>query len=106
MVVAPESMSISSSPLPAASLTPRTTDQPPPGPSPLSIRADHCKGCEICIGACPHGVLALDPSIVNPLGYHPVRLTDAARCTSCAICARVCPDAVFTVFAPAKAASR
>ena len=93
-----------SSPLPAASLTPRTSDQPPPGP--LAIRADHCKGCEICIGACPHGVLALDATVVNPLGYHPVRLVDAAGCTSCAICARVCPDAVFTVYAPAKGVAR
>ncbi len=91
-------------PLPAASLTPRTSDQPPPGP--LAIRADHCKGCEICVTACPHGVLALDAATVNPLGYHPVRLVDAAGCTSCAICARVCPDAVFTVFAPAKGAAR
>jgi 2-oxoglutarate ferredoxin oxidoreductase subunit delta len=49
-------------------------------------------------------VLALDVGVVNPLGYHPVRLTDAAGCTSCALCARVCPDAVFTVFAPRKEA--
>lgn len=70
--------------------------------TPLAIAGDKCKGCELCIGACPHGVLALDVGIVNPLGYHPVRLTDAASCTSCALCARVCPDAVFTVFAPRK----
>jgi 2-oxoglutarate ferredoxin oxidoreductase subunit delta len=70
--------------------------------TPLAIASDKCKGCELCIGACPHGVLALDVGVVNPLGYHPVRLTDAAGCTSCALCARVCPDAVFTVFAPRK----
>jgi 2-oxoglutarate ferredoxin oxidoreductase subunit delta len=51
-------------------------------------------------------VLALDTTTVNPLGYHPVRLTDAAGCTSCAICARVCPDVVFTVLAWPKGASR
>jgi len=67
--------------------------------SPLAIAEERCKGCEICISACPHHVLELDRSLVNRLGYHPVRLTDAAACTSCAICARVCPDAVFAVYA-------
>jgi 2-oxoglutarate ferredoxin oxidoreductase subunit delta len=67
--------------------------------SPLRIASERCKGCELCVAACPPGVLALDPTIVNPLGYHPVRLIDAAACTSCARCAKVCPDAVFTVYA-------
>ena len=78
-----------------------------PGPlawSPLEIAADRCKGCELCIGACPQHVLALDSGVVNPLGYHPVELVDAAGCTSCALCARVCPDAIFTVLAPRKEA--
>ncbi len=72
--------------------------------TPLAIAADRCKGCELCITACPHHVLELDETIVNALGYHPVRLTDPVGCTSCVLCARVCPDAVFTVFAPPKAA--
>ena len=53
--------------------------------SPLRIATDRCKGCELCVDACPTGVLALDTSVVNALGYHPVRLTDAAACTSCAL---------------------
>ena len=36
-------------------------------------------------------VLELDASVVNRLGYHPVRLTDAGACTSCVLCARICP---------------
>lgn len=74
--------------------------QGPPAWLPLQIAADRCKGCELCIAACPQHVLALDEGIVNPLGYHPIRLTDPAGCTSCALCLRVCPDSVFTVFAP------
>lgn len=70
--------------------------------TPLRVDQSRCKGCELCVTACPHGVLALEPAYVNPLGYHPVRLTDAAGCTSCAICVRVCPDAVFTVYARPK----
>jgi len=69
---------------------------------PLDIREDHCKGCGLCIDVCPKHCLALDTTVVDRLGYHPVRLTDAAACTSCALCARVCPDAVFTVYARPK----
>jgi 2-oxoglutarate ferredoxin oxidoreductase subunit delta len=71
---------------------------------PLDIASDRCKGCELCITACPHHVLALDERVVNHLGYHPVRLTDPAGCTSCVLCARVCPDVVFTIYAPRKVA--
>ena len=78
----------------------------PPSPlpsfSPLDIAADRCKGCGLCVDVCPKHVLALDPVVVNPLGYHPVRLTDAATCTSCALCARICPDAIFAVYARPK----
>lgn len=71
---------------------------------PLDIAVDRCKGCGLCVTACPKGVLELDVSIVNALGYHPIRLTDAAACTSCVLCARVCPDAVFAVYARPKGA--
>lgn len=66
---------------------------------PLDIAVDRCKGCSLCVAACPKGILELDLAIVNELGYHPVRLTDAGACTSCALCARVCPDTVFAVYA-------
>lgn len=71
--------------------------RPPLPTTPLAIAEARCKGCEICVDACPKGVLALDRDRVNVLGYHPVRLLEASGCTSCAFCARVCPDAVFTV---------
>jgi len=71
---------------------------------PLEIRSERCKGCSLCVEACPKHVLALDEDVVNGLGYHPVRLLDAAGCTSCAFCARVCPEASFTVLAPGRVA--
>ena len=66
---------------------------------PLDIAVDRCKGCGLCVEVCPKGILELDGSTVNELGYHPIRLTHAAACTSCALCARVCPDTVFAVYA-------
>jgi 2-oxoglutarate ferredoxin oxidoreductase subunit delta len=89
----------------APELTPPPALEPRAGTgSPLAIAEERCKGCELCITACPHDVLELDREVVNRLGYHPVRLTDEAGCTSCAICAKVCPDAVFTVYARPKEA--
>lgn len=73
---------------------------------PIDIATDRCKGCGLCIDVCPKHVLELDESVVNALGYHPARLTDAAGCTSCAICARICPDTVFTIYAPQKGAAK
>ena len=73
---------------------------------PIAITADRCKGCGLCVDECPKHVLELDESIVNVLGYHPARLTDAAGCTSCAICAQICPDTVFTIYAPREGSAR
>ena len=72
---------------------------------PLDVAADRCKGCGLCVSVCPKHVLTLDESVVNALGYHPVRLIVAAACTSCALCARVCPDLVFSVYARPKVAA-
>jgi 2-oxoglutarate ferredoxin oxidoreductase subunit delta len=57
---------------------------------------DTCKGCELCIEACPQESLALSPGI-NKQGYHyAVLIKD--NCTGCVNCALVCPDAVITVY--------
>ncbi len=62
------------------------------------IKRERCKGCQLCVHACPQHVLVLSDSF-NSKGYRPVRLHEqSASCTGCAICAAVCPDVVFTVF--------
>lgn len=64
----------------------------------VQIDTDRCKGCELCVHACPQHVLHLS-STYNTRGYRPVTLDEATgSCTGCAICALVCPDMVFTVF--------
>ncbi|MBU0511921.1 MAG: 4Fe-4S dicluster domain-containing protein [Chloroflexi bacterium] len=57
----------------------------------------YCKGCELCVAACPQDVLALDMKRLTPKGYHPAYL-EADGCTGCGICAVVCPDAAITVY--------
>ncbi len=62
------------------------------------VRSDRCKGCLLCVAACPQHVLQPSPDR-NSRGYHPVLLVEnGAHCTGCAVCALVCPDVVFTVF--------
>jgi 2-oxoglutarate ferredoxin oxidoreductase subunit delta len=55
-----------------------------------------CKGCELCIEACPQESLQLSPNI-NAQGYHYAVLVKD-NCTGCINCALVCPDAVITVY--------
>ncbi|MSO38298.1 MAG: 4Fe-4S dicluster domain-containing protein [Acidimicrobiia bacterium] len=59
------------------------------------IDTEICKGCELCIEACPPRVLTMS-SVVNRLGYQYPELQDG--CTGCAACQLFCPDFVFEVF--------
>ena len=57
----------------------------------------YCKGCELCVGACPQGSLGLSAKTINAKGYHPAVLLND-HCTGCAVCAVVCPEAAITVY--------
>ncbi len=59
------------------------------------ITTERCKGCDLCIPACPPRVLEMSPA-TNALGFHFPLLHDG--CTGCAACADVCPDFVFEVW--------
>jgi len=64
----------------------------------IFIDPERCKGCELCIPACPPGVISV-AEFRNTLGYRPAVLVDPVhRCTGCALCAVVCPDAAITVY--------
>lgn len=63
----------------------------------IEVNEMHCKGCELCISACPQHVIALDMEHLTPKGYHPAHLI-AEGCTGCVICAVICPDAAITVY--------
>lgn len=62
------------------------------------IDVNRCKGCNLCVDACPQHVLALSKNRFNAKGYRPVELVKADGCTGCAVCAIICPDVVFTVY--------
>ena len=56
----------------------------------LTLETEECKGCGMCIAACPPKVLALSPSL-NRYGYHPVKYLGEG-CTGCGICFFACPE--------------
>ncbi len=64
----------------------------------------YCKGCEMCVAACPQEVLALAADRITAKGYHPAELI-ADGCTGCGICAVVCPDAAITIYREAARAA-
>ena len=56
----------------------------------VDLDPDECKGCGLCVEACPPDVLVLSERL-NPYGYHPATYLGSG-CTGCGICFYVCPE--------------
>lgn len=63
----------------------------------VTFSEDLCKGCGLCVTACPKGIVKLAETRLNVKGHHPAEITDGASCIACAFCATMCPDCVITV---------
>ena len=61
----------------------------------VAIAVERCKGCELCIPACPPGVLSMSEQH-NGLGVPYPELRPG--CTGCSACLLVCPDFCFEVY--------
>ncbi|HZY95054.1 MAG TPA: 4Fe-4S dicluster domain-containing protein [Candidatus Bathyarchaeia archaeon] len=60
----------------------------------VNIFSELCKGCELCIYACPTGNISLSDGL-NRKGYHPVTFSYHGKrgpCSACGLCYWVCPD--------------
>ena len=61
------------------------------------ISVEHCKGCGLCVIACPKDVLVLQKGF-NSAGYHPAAYTGSG-CNGCGYCFYACPEpAAVTVY--------
>jgi 2-oxoglutarate ferredoxin oxidoreductase subunit delta len=63
----------------------------------VTFDKDKCKGCELCIFACPKKILRLSNDMINARGHYPAEITDQDKCIACGFCATMCPDCIITV---------
>jgi len=64
----------------------------------IVVDEERCKGCSLCVSACPLRLVGLSDS-VNHKGYNYAEQHDPQlNCNSCAACATVCPDGCITVY--------
>lgn len=63
----------------------------------VTFETDLCKGCGLCVVACPKKIIALAEEEINAKGYHPAVCTDQNACIGCAFCAMMCPDCIIKV---------
>jgi 2-oxoglutarate ferredoxin oxidoreductase subunit delta len=60
------------------------------------IDEEMCKGCGLCISACPRHAMGL-ASHINTRGFHPAAPLCIEKCNACAQCAIMCPDSCITI---------
>ena len=63
----------------------------------VTFNIELCKGCGLCVGACPKKIVKLDSEKINAKGYHPATVTESEKCIGCAFCATMCPDCIIKV---------
>jgi len=63
----------------------------------ITVDVEKCKGCSICVVACPFNVIELAKE-VNGKGYNYAQMAKPEECTGCQSCAMVCPDSILEVY--------
>ena len=65
----------------------------------IEIDAERCKGCYLCITACPHDLIEKSDQL-NRAGCYPACPKELAqcKCTACGLCWQMCPDCAIEVF--------
>ena len=61
----------------------------------IKIDKNRCKGCYLCITACPKTLIKL-ASDINIKGVKPA-VFKGGKCTGCGFCACICPDGAIKV---------
>lgn len=61
------------------------------------IDRELCKGCFLCIRACPLKILEPDGE-PNASGSYPSKVVQPEKCIACGNCFEVCPDVCIEIY--------
>ena len=64
----------------------------------VTVNKERCKGCNLCVVACPTDTLSLQQLEVHDRGYHFAYMSNPDACIGCCSCALVCPYACIEVY--------
>ena len=70
-----------------------------PENTPVWVNTDRCKACDICVDACPAGVLSMKPEPSSTLGAM-ISIVAPESCIGCNECELTCPD--FAIYVAEK----
>ena len=72
----------------------------------IELDSDRCKGCGLCVNACPQHVIRISENFNNK-GYRYAEFHDPEeKCIGCAFCYNMCPDVCITVHRMVKEESK
>ena len=63
----------------------------------IVIDRERCKGCYLCVRACPLKLLEKDTEL-NSSGTYPAKSVGAEKCIACGNCYEACADVAIQVF--------
>jgi 2-oxoglutarate ferredoxin oxidoreductase subunit delta len=75
-------------------------DRPPRNAVPkgfIEILKEDCKGCGVCVDACPHSAIELSTDR-NRRGLRYASQMTAESCTGCTLCYVQCPSSAIVVY--------
>jgi 2-oxoglutarate ferredoxin oxidoreductase subunit delta len=61
------------------------------------IDGERCKGCYLCVNACPKGVLEISKES-NETGYFPASVKNIENCVGCTACGIMCGDTCIEIY--------